>query len=108
MWHERLKAMKAESGLTTKEIADQSGIPEPTLEKMFAGATKEPKLSTLKTLVHFFGHTLDDLIEDKSKNKPAPQTESELDEELLKRLKSLTPAEIAKVGAFVQGILASR
>lgn len=64
MWLDKLKKMKAESGLTTKEIADKSGIPEPTLEKLFAGATKDPKLATMQHLVHFLGFTLDDLSEE--------------------------------------------
>lgn len=61
MWLDNLKSMKEQSGMTTKEIATKSGIPEPTLEKLFAGATKDPKLATMQQLVHFFGHTLDDL-----------------------------------------------
>ena len=61
VWLEQLKEMKRRSGLTTSAIAEQSGIPEPTLEKLFAGATKEPKLETMKQLVHFLGYSLDDL-----------------------------------------------
>lgn len=71
MWREPLKKMKAESGLTTSEIVAKSGIPEPTLEKLFAGVTKDPKLPTMQKLVHFFGYTLDDLYEAKEK---APRT----------------------------------
>ena len=67
MWRESLKKMKAESLLTTSEIAAKSGIPEPTLEKLFAGVTKDPKLPTMQKLVHFFGYTLDDLYEAKEK-----------------------------------------
>ena len=43
MWLDKLREMKELSGLTTKEISARSGIPEPTLEKIFAGATKDPK-----------------------------------------------------------------
>ena len=75
MWRESLKRMKAESGLTTLEIAEGSGIPEPTLEKLFAGVTKDPKLPTMKKLVHFFGYTLDDLYGEKEKS-PAPSEDS--------------------------------
>lgn len=75
MWRASLKKMKAESGLTTSEIAAKSGIPEPTLEKLFAGATKDPKLPTMQKLVHFFGYTLDDLYGAKEK-APAPSEDS--------------------------------
>lgn len=40
--------------------------------------------------------------------KPALPLESELDEELITRLSSLTPEERKQVDAFVQGLLASR
>lgn len=75
MWGASLKNMKAESGLTTSEIAAKSDIPEPTLEKFFAGVTKDPKLPTMQKLVHFFGYTLDDLYGAKEK-APAPSEDS--------------------------------
>lgn len=65
MWLDNLKIMKDKSGMTTKEISRESGIPEPTLEKLFAGVTKDPKLATMQQLVHFFGYTLDDLDDDR-------------------------------------------
>ena len=68
MWLDAIRNMKSKSGLTTAEIAMQSGIPEPTLEKLFAGKVKDPKLPTLQKLVRFFGYTLDDL------DDPAPET----------------------------------
>ena len=71
MWKESLKRMKAESGLTTAEIAKQADIPEPTLEKLFAGVTKDPKLPTMKKLVHFLGYTLDDLYPEVKEKAPA-------------------------------------
>lgn len=67
MWVDNLKAMKEQSGMTTKEISVKSGIPEPTLEKLFAGATKDPKLATMQQIVHFFGRTLDDLDDSSEK-----------------------------------------
>ena len=71
MWKESLKRMKVESGLTTAEIAKGADIPEPTLEKLFAGVTKDPKLPTMQKLVHFLGYTLDDLYPGEKKS-PAP------------------------------------
>ena len=92
MWRASLKKMKAESGLTTSEIAEKSGIPEPTLEKLFAGVTKGPKLPTMQKLVHFFGYTLDDLYGAKEKT-PAPSEDSAeasaIEREMIDRLVSL-------------------
>ena len=92
MWRGSLKKMKAESGLTTSEIAAKSGIPEPTLEKLFAGVTKDPKLPTMQKLVHFFRYTLDDLYGAKEK-APAPSEDSAeasaIEREMIDRLVSL-------------------
>ena len=84
MWLDKLKEMKEAADLTTHEIAFLSKIPEPTLEKIFAATTKDPKLETMRQLVHFLGYTLDDL-EDRplptKKNSPLEEgglSESEL------------------------------
>lgn len=42
-----LKEMKKAAGLTNQEIADLSGIPFSTIHKIFSGATKNPRYSTL-------------------------------------------------------------
>lgn len=47
------------------------------------------------------------IIETKQK-KPAPISESELDNNLIKTLTILTPEEILQVDAFVQGLIAAR
>lgn len=57
-----LKAMKKACGKTTAEIAKASGIPEPTLTKLFAGVTKNPTLGTMRDVTHAMGYTLDDLV----------------------------------------------
>ena len=68
--------------MTTAEIAEKSGIPEPTLEKLFAGKTKRPTLQTVTKLAHLFGCTLDDLQNDIIEQKEIPSTpdESEVEE----------------------------
>lgn len=98
LWLKKLKAMKEHSGLTTREIALHSKIPEPTLEKLFAGHTKDPKLNTISQLVHFLGYTLDDLVDEDDfqkesnsqmaikKEPPSISTETENDSNLQKLL----------------------
>ena len=75
MWQENLKKMKAASGKTTAEIAKGSGIPEPTLEKLFAGATKVPKLPTMQKLFYYLAYTLEDLCRGEE-NPPTPSVDS--------------------------------
>ena len=60
-WFENLKKIKAESGMSIHEIATKSGLPEPTLEKIFSGATKSPGIYTVQTVVHTLGYTLSDI-----------------------------------------------
>lgn len=66
MWQDALRRMKSASGKTTAEIATGSGIPEPTLEKLFSGATKDPKLPTMQKLVYYLGYTLEDLFKEEN------------------------------------------
>lgn len=61
---EKLTLMKKRSGKTTKEIAELSGVPIGTLNKLFSGETKDPKFKTLRALVISLGYTLDDLESD--------------------------------------------
>lgn len=60
-WFENLRALKADSNISMREIAIKSGIPEPTLEKIFSGATKNPGVNTIQSLVHALGYTLNDI-----------------------------------------------
>ena len=62
MWLDELKRIKEESGKTTDEIAEMSGVPKGTLNKIFAGQTKAPQLETVKAVVYCLGHSLDDLF----------------------------------------------
>ena len=55
-WIDGLRAIKARTNLSTREIAEKSGLPEPTLEKLFSGQTKNPGINTVKQLVHALGY----------------------------------------------------
>ena len=59
MWLDRLAAMKKSSGKTTKQISEESEVPVGTLNKLFAGQTKDPKLETVRAVVHSLGYTLE-------------------------------------------------
>lgn len=61
MWFDRLIELKKSSGKTVKQISEESGVPLGTLNKLFAGQTKDPKLDTIRAVIHALGYTLDDL-----------------------------------------------
>ncbi len=77
MWLDALKGMKQKSGMTTIQIAAGAGVPRPTLEKIFSGETKDPRLPTMQKVVHFLGYTLEDLYKDQKENPPASPKDEE-------------------------------
>ena len=64
MWLDNLNRIKKSSGMTIEQISEASGVPKGTLNKLFAGQTKDPQLSTVSAVVHCMGYTLDDLPDD--------------------------------------------
>lgn len=75
-----------------------------------------PHKKTRQKIAEHFGITLAELDGDElptlppegAKKAPTETSERELDMSLIKRLVQLTPDEMEKVDAFVQGLLASR
>ena len=47
---EKLKQLKKDAGYTNKMIADESGVPLGTVQKIFSGETKAPRFKTLKAI----------------------------------------------------------
>ena len=71
MWLEKLNHLKKLSGMTIEQISAASGVPKGTLNKLFAGQTKDPQLSTVSAVVHCMGYTLDDLSDNTANGKVA-------------------------------------
>lgn len=69
MWLDNLNRIKKNSGMTIEQISEVSGVPKGTLNKLFAGQTKDPQLSTVSAVVHCMGYTLDDLSDDTANGK---------------------------------------
>ena len=60
---ENLRTLKKDSGMTFKDIADKSHLPESTVKRVFAG-DHEPYASTLHRIVKALGGSLDDILAD--------------------------------------------
>lgn len=56
-----IKALMLERHLNEAELARQSNIPQPTLHRLLAGNTFDPRISTLRQLAHYFNISLDEL-----------------------------------------------
>ena len=54
---DKINEYKKRIGLTTEKL---SGVPVGTLNKILSGATKDPKLETLKAIARVLGLTLND------------------------------------------------
>lgn len=80
MWFERLVELKKRSGKTLNNIATDSGVPLGTLNKLFAGQTSDPKLGTVRAVVHALGYTLDDLDDTPSTERWASYKDFALEE----------------------------
>lgn len=90
-WFEKLNQLKKESGMTTDDIVAASGLSKGTLNKIFAGATKDPQLSTVRAIVHCLGYTLDDLddLEPNTYSKKNEPKYSALEVEYIKKYRIL-------------------
>lgn len=64
MWLDNLKELKKSKGMTTKQIADATKIPESTIKRIFAGDTIDPYVSTIHRIVMFLGGSLDHILAD--------------------------------------------
>ena len=64
MWLQNLIELKKKSGLSTKQIAERTNLPERTVSRIFSGETEHPRIDTLHTIVTALGGTLNDIFAD--------------------------------------------
>lgn len=62
MWLDNLKELKAQSKMSSKQIADKAALPERTVSRIFSGATHNPQMTTVRAIANALGTTLDDLF----------------------------------------------
>ena len=58
---ENINSLKKIKGMTNEQISKISGISLSTIDKITAGITPDPKISTVKAIVNAMGYTLNDL-----------------------------------------------
>ena len=64
MWLENLKELKKKTGMSTKQIADKTNLPERTVCRIFGGETDHPYADTLDLIVKALGYDLGDIFAD--------------------------------------------
>lgn len=62
MWLDNLKNLKKQSGMSAKQIAEKTNLPERTVSRIFSGDTENPYMDTLRRIVDVLGGSLDDLF----------------------------------------------
>lgn len=61
-------------GISEAELARCTHIPQPTLHKILAGKTEDPRFSTLQQLAAFFNLTVDELVSGVEKSQKSNRT----------------------------------
>lgn len=64
MWLNNLKELKKNKGMSVKQIADKTNLPERTVSRIFSGDTDNPYVDTLHRIVTALGGSLDDILAD--------------------------------------------
>lgn len=93
---EKIALYKKKMNLTTEALSEKSGVPVGTLNKILSGATKDPKLETLKSIAKVLGLSLNDFDDDI--NTVAAHKENG----------DFTPDELKKIEEFKQLLIAAR
>lgn len=93
---EKIAEYKKKLNLTTEELSERSGVPVGTLNKILSGATKDPKLETMKAIARVLGLTLNDFDD-----KPATIAAHKDGE-------NFTPEEMEKIEEYKKLLIAAR
>ena len=64
MWLDNLKELKKQSGMSSKQIAETTNLPERTVTRIFAGESDHPYADTLDRIVKVLGYDLGDIFAD--------------------------------------------
>lgn len=64
MWLENIKELKKKTGMSVKQIAEKTSLPERTVNRIFSGDTDNPYVDTLHRIVTVLGGSLDDILAD--------------------------------------------
>ena len=64
MWLDNLRELKKQSGMSSKQIAEATNLPERTVSRIFAGESDHPYADTLDRIVKALGYDLGDIFAD--------------------------------------------
>lgn len=114
---QKLDHLMEERAINKSKLSKISGVPYTTIDGFYKKGYENTKLSTIRKISEALNVSLDYLIDEGPEEKPSDGAKKELptvsdeehlDQEIIGRLVQLTPEELEKVDAFVQGLLAAR
>lgn len=106
MFYDNFKALCEQKGEKPTPVAQKLGCSSSNVVMWKNGSTPRP--AVLQKIAEYFDVDTQYLLFGTEKSSPVHADERALDEDLISRLTSLTPEELQKVDAFVQGLLANR
>lgn len=62
MWLDNLKELKKKTGMSAKQIAEKTNLPERTVNRILSGETDHPYADTLDIIVKAMGYDLGDIF----------------------------------------------
>lgn len=103
---ENVKKLCAIKGIGPTKACKESGVGGSFISDIKRG--RVPSVANVQMLADYLGVTTSELLGEKKDGSGAvSDVEAALDREIISRLVQLTPEELEKVDAFVQGLLAS-
>ena len=87
---ELITLYRKQAGMTIDELAEKSGVPKGTLNKIIGGVTKAPTLDNMKVIARALGKTLADFDDPVDPIKKAPSDLSEEAQKIAKSYEKLT------------------
>ena len=64
MWLDNLIQLKKKAGMSSKQIAEGTFMPERTISRIFHGETDSPTITTLIPIINFLGGSFDEIFAD--------------------------------------------
>ena len=102
MIKQHLATLKKQGNFSWSELAEKSGLPDPTIRKIFSGETADPRFETVARLVIAMGGSLDEIAGNK-KEEPKeilieePKEENKKEHASVQEIKEVYEARIAEI-----------
>lgn len=106
--YKKIRSLCDQRGISGYKLCKDIGMQPSLLTDLKMGRQTGLSAKNMDKVANYFNVSMEYLLGTEKEKSSADNSEGLLDNEIIERLISLTPAELEKVDAFVQGLLASR